>query len=1253
MNDTSANASINPDPQSIEGLFLAALGHSSPDEREAFLTEACGDDAERRRRIEALLRAYDDAGSFLEHSPVSSQLGDSFNLEFLTPSNDPGLIGTLGPYEVFEVLGRGGMGIVFRARDPKLNRIVAIKVLAPELAANPNARRRFLREAQAAAAISHPHVVTIHAVDEGEDTSTPAAQSSRGASTALPYLVMECIVGQTLQQKLDKQGSLRLTETLRIGHQLACGLAAAHKQGVIHRDIKPANILLENGVERVKITDFGLARAADDVSITRTGEVSGTPQYMSPEQATGDPIDHRSDLFSLGCVLYAMCTGRSPFRATTLAAAIRRVCDDTPRAIAELNPETPTWLIAIIDQLLEKNPNARIQSADEVAELLNDHLAGVQQPATTRVAERCLRATHPRPAHVQPIKSVGSDSREHRSLWTADGLILIALILFTGTIVAFVYVAVGFPDIAPFKGNDFGTVVVPILSVAGVLLCVGLVSKYFKYVWSQLSPKINESSEWLGVTPRIDSISKVLIFSGIGVLGLTMLYTLAAESGFVPQPSYERRDSLLNWLTLPLLLGGIMIASGILLGRYIFRPVGDLYRVMTHKSSQLHADQSEPVKPPRSLHQWARLLMWAGVAIIVFPWLLILMRPAFPFPWRVETAQFLVVLGGILGLLTIIAGWITKLVAHSAEGPDTQTVSPWRVLGWLLVGGIGLVVCLFASSFVYLSLARQDRPASIPVRDIALPAENHSFKPSAPEPDFDGFPKVRTIPLAEDSPGARERDEVLPDGNPFNPPASAFSDRSVQSPTPRSGERTGYLNIDIQDDGLLVALRRKSAFGGDVPGSEQQVTDFGLTQLRLHPGEYAIRIRDKLFGFQRPQDQSLTIGQTVSNLVIQSNLAERPDRHEAASIGMNFAWDGKEYGMSSPALGLTVWLLLQAHLDGDPEIDEQELLRGLADYRFDRPDGTQWKLFDETPPTTLEKVIDKAPLQRTYSGIGSSDWKELIVPGKQEGTYRLAPLERGTLRVTSVSDGMRVIVTPVEKDPRFSSRAITSETKLQVPPGEYVCTVQDQWVGWGGWLSRRGGGVQNKSNVRTEVVSVHTEEATSVTVDRRLADYLSPPVPQSDDYQIGFTWFPEPRPDSFDSFGRPTIGYFNTIDNGFSIVRRDQLSVVLVLLRALANGHPEMGTSDLLKAAGIVEQPTIEALTTEIRNGPLNTIIIPGEAESTWRLKPPPEGAFGERVSEGEAENAIEESEPPPPPMPEDELPAGEKVPPELKIHLH
>ncbi len=179
------------------------------------------------------------------------------------------------------------------------------------------------------------------------------------------------VPGRTLQDLLDGTGPLELADIIRIGVQLAHGLAAAHELGLIHRDIKPANILLEGGVDlRVKITDFGLARAADDASMTASGVVTGTPLYMAPEQARGDHLDHRADLFSLGSVLYTMCSGHPPFRANSTLAVLKRVCDDTPRPISEIIPETPRWLCDIIAKLLAKNLDERFQTAREVADLL-------------------------------------------------------------------------------------------------------------------------------------------------------------------------------------------------------------------------------------------------------------------------------------------------------------------------------------------------------------------------------------------------------------------------------------------------------------------------------------------------------------------------------------------------------------------------------------------------------------------------------------------------------------------------------------------------------------------------------------------------------------------------------------------------------------------------------------------------------------------------------------------------------------------
>ncbi|HEY7425277.1 MAG TPA: serine/threonine-protein kinase, partial [Gemmataceae bacterium] len=165
---------------------------------------------------------------------------------------------------------------------------------------------------------------------------------------------------QTLQQKLDATGPLETAEMLRLAVQITRGLAAAHAQGIIHRDIKPSNILLEPGTEtKVKLTDFGLARAADDASLTQSGVVAGTPLYMAPEQAQGDPIDHRTDLFSLGSVFYVMLTGRPPFRAPTALAVLKRVCEDRPRPIREIIPEVPAWLCDLISKLHAKKPAER------------------------------------------------------------------------------------------------------------------------------------------------------------------------------------------------------------------------------------------------------------------------------------------------------------------------------------------------------------------------------------------------------------------------------------------------------------------------------------------------------------------------------------------------------------------------------------------------------------------------------------------------------------------------------------------------------------------------------------------------------------------------------------------------------------------------------------------------------------------------------------------------------------------------------
>ncbi len=314
-------------------------------------------------------------------------------LRMLAPTDDPRMLGRLGGYEIAGVVGRGGMGVVLKGFDAALNRYVAIKVLAPHLATSAAARRRFSREAQAAAAVVHDNVIAIHGVAE---------------AGGLPYLVMPYVRGVSLQKRLNDHGPLGVAEILRIGMQTAAGLAAAHAQGLVHRDIKPANILLEDGVERLKITDFGLARAADDASLTRTGVIAGTPQFMSPEQARGETVDARSDLFSLGSVLYALCTGRPPFRAETSFGVLRRISDSQARPIVQLNPDIPAWLCTIIERLHAKDASGRFQSAAEVALLLEQCLAHVQQPDSVPLPD----AVQPRveskepPRRASPVRTL-------------------------------------------------------------------------------------------------------------------------------------------------------------------------------------------------------------------------------------------------------------------------------------------------------------------------------------------------------------------------------------------------------------------------------------------------------------------------------------------------------------------------------------------------------------------------------------------------------------------------------------------------------------------------------------------------------------------------------------------------------------------------------------------------------------------------------------------------------------------------------
>ena len=331
------------DRQEAERLFESAQS-MPPEERAAFLAAGCGADTDLRAELESLLEDVKPAEKFFD------RLGEAIGRAALRdlPSDRrlaPGR--TVGRYTILSPLGRGGMGIVYRAHDPRLGRDVALKFLPPQLNLSEGSEERLLEEARAAAALEHPNVCTVHEIGETEDGRV--------------FLAMPCYEGQSLTERLSK-GPLPVDEAVGIAAQIARGLSAAHARGIVHRDVKPGNVLLgQDGV--VKLLDFGLAKAID-ATLTRPGIQPGTVGYMSPEQARGDPVDARTDLWSLGVVLYEMLTGARPFRGGNDHAVLQAIRHDEPEPVEEQRPETPAALAAVVERLLRKNPAERYASAE-------------------------------------------------------------------------------------------------------------------------------------------------------------------------------------------------------------------------------------------------------------------------------------------------------------------------------------------------------------------------------------------------------------------------------------------------------------------------------------------------------------------------------------------------------------------------------------------------------------------------------------------------------------------------------------------------------------------------------------------------------------------------------------------------------------------------------------------------------------------------------------------------------------------------
>ncbi|MBA4190706.1 MAG: hypothetical protein C0467_22200 [Planctomycetaceae bacterium] len=318
---------------------------------------------------------------------------------FLAPPQQLDELGRLGPYRVLGLLGTGGMGAVFRAEDPALRRQIALKVMLPQFASHPTAKARFLREARSQAAVEHNHIIAIHQV---------------GEEGGIPFIAMPMLKGESLADSLKTNPAVPVAEAVRIAREIAEGLAAAHGSGLVHRDIKPANIWLEGRERQVKVLDFGLARAEAEgdgaEAVTQQGAIIGTPAYMSPEQATGEPVDTRTDLFSLGVVLYQMLTGQQPFIGKNVPATLSAVTSYTPPRPAELNPSVPADLDGLTMRLLAKAVTDRPASAELVVQALRAVESGMNsagsEPAPPPVTNP--KATDPTPRKRSPWLLVGS-----------------------------------------------------------------------------------------------------------------------------------------------------------------------------------------------------------------------------------------------------------------------------------------------------------------------------------------------------------------------------------------------------------------------------------------------------------------------------------------------------------------------------------------------------------------------------------------------------------------------------------------------------------------------------------------------------------------------------------------------------------------------------------------------------------------------------------------------------------------------------
>jgi serine/threonine-protein kinase len=339
---------VIPDPsrrERIEVLF-DQCSDLPPEQRRRFLEVAVAGDVDLQREVEALLASAERAES-------SDRLERIVAAAFDLPRQPSGKPPTGERYELLEKLGGGGMGEVYKARERRSGRLVALKFLSESLAEDPVLRRRFHREARAAAALEHPNIGAIHGVEEADDGRL--------------FIVMPFYGGGTLKQRIAK-GPLPVSEAVACAIEVAEGLALAHGWGIIHRDIKPANLVFDADGS-LKILDFGIAKMGDE-KLTRTGLVLGTLSYMSPEQATGGTVDHRTDLWALGVVTHEMLAGRPPFSAPSIEQLFRAVRFGDLPLVRDTRPEVPESVQAVVTRLLQREPDKRFRDARSVVAAL-------------------------------------------------------------------------------------------------------------------------------------------------------------------------------------------------------------------------------------------------------------------------------------------------------------------------------------------------------------------------------------------------------------------------------------------------------------------------------------------------------------------------------------------------------------------------------------------------------------------------------------------------------------------------------------------------------------------------------------------------------------------------------------------------------------------------------------------------------------------------------------------------------------------